>query len=75
MTSREVDLFGQPIDELSYRQLQAFSKTHGLKAVFETGIFDDIERSWNKSSCADGKLKVCAMKCGAEFDPFAEQFK
>ena len=51
------------------------AKTHGLKAVFETGIFDDIERSWNKSSCADGKLKVCSMKCGIEFDPFAEQFK
>jgi MoaA/NifB/PqqE/SkfB family radical SAM enzyme len=51
------------------------AKTHGLKAVFETGIFDDIEHSWNKSSCADGKLKVCSMKCGIEFDPFAEQFK
>ena len=47
----------------------------GLRKVFETGVFDDIQSSWNKSSCSDGKLKVCAMKCGAEFDPFAEQFK
>lgn len=47
----------------------------GLKKVFETGIFDDIERSWSKPSCKDGKLKVCSMKCGIEFDPFAEQFK
>jgi hypothetical protein len=51
------------------------AKQHGLKAVFDTGIFDNIERSWNKSSCADGKLKVCSMKCGKEFDPFGEQFK
>ena len=47
---------------------------NGLQAVFDTGIFDTIHNSWNKPSCADGKLKVCAMKCGAEFDPFAEQF-
>jgi len=51
------------------------AKKHGLRAVFDTGIFDNIERSWNKPSCADGKLKVCSMKCGAEFDPFAAQFK
>ena len=51
------------------------AKTHGLRAVFDTGIFNNIENSWNKSSCADGKLKVCSMKCGKEFDPFAEQFK
>ena len=50
------------------------AKKHGLRAVFDTGIFDNIERSWSKSSCADGKLKVCAMKCGSEFDPFTAQF-
>jgi len=51
------------------------AKKNGLRAVFETGIFNNIERSWNKSSCNEGKLKVCSMKCGAEFDPFGEQFK
>jgi len=51
------------------------AKKHGLRAVFETGIFDSIEDSWTKSSVAEGKLKVCSMKCGKEFDPFAEQFK
>ena len=51
------------------------AKKHGLKAVFETGIFDNIQNSWDKQSVADGKLKVCSMKCGVEFDPFAEQFK
>lgn len=48
---------------------------NGLKSVFDTGIFENIQSSWNKKSCLDGKLKVCSMKCGAEFDPFAEQFK
>jgi hypothetical protein len=47
---------------------------YGLDKVFSTGIFESIENSWNKKSCSDGKLKVCAMKCGIEFDPFAEQF-
>lgn len=51
------------------------AKINGLKSVFETGIFDLIENSWSKKSCADGKLKVCSMKCGAEFDPFTAQFK
>jgi MoaA/NifB/PqqE/SkfB family radical SAM enzyme len=53
----------------------ALDARNGLMAVFDTGIFDRIQSSWGKSSCADGKLKVCAMKCGAEFDPFSEQFK
>ena len=47
----------------------------GLDKVFETGIFNIIEQSWNKSSCSSGKLKVCATKCGVEFDPFSAQFK
>jgi len=47
----------------------------GLQQVFETGIFDDIANSWNISGCNNGKLKVCSMKCGVEFDPFASQFK
>lgn len=53
----------------------ALDARNGLEAVFDTGIFNSIQDSWNKTSCGDGKLKVCAMKCGAEFDPFADQFK
>ena len=55
--------------------ISALQARNGLEAVFDTGIFDSIQASWNKPSCGTGKLKVCAMKCGAEFDPFAEQFK
>lgn len=51
------------------------AKKHGLRAVFETGIFDRIEHSWSQASVAEGKLKVCSMKCGKEFDPFRSQFE
>ena len=54
---------------------EAINAKNGLHEVFDTGIFNTIQRSWKYESCSLGKLKVCAMKCGAEFDPFAEQFK
>jgi hypothetical protein len=54
---------------------ESLNAKNGLEKVFKTGIFDLIENSWSKKSCIDGKLKVCSMKCGAEFDPFAEQFR
>lgn len=60
------------IDAVGIKKLNA---KQGLEKVFETSIFQDIEDSWNKPSCGDGKLKVCAMKCGKEWDPFGEQFK
>lgn len=51
------------------------AKIKSLREVFNSGIFEIIEQSWSKTSCSSGKLKVCAMKCGSEFDPFKEQFK
>jgi len=50
------------------------AKIYGLEAVFDSGIFDNIKNSWNKPSCSSGKLKVCSMKCGSDFDPFSKQF-
>lgn len=34
-----------------------------------------IPESWDKPSCADGKLSICAKTCGAKYDAFTEQFK
>lgn len=51
------------------------AKLHGIEGVFNSGIMQDIERSWKLESIKAGKLGVCAQKCGTEFDPFAEQFK
>lgn len=51
-------------------------KTHSLESVID-GLFIQkiIPDSWNKSSCAEGKLAVCAKTCGAKYDAFTEQFK
>lgn len=53
----------------------ALDARNGLKQVFDTGIFDSIERTWSMKSCSDGKLKVCSQKCGEDFDAFREQFE
>ena len=46
-----------------------------LQDVMEGKLLESISDSWNVDSVKNGKLGVCAMKCGTEFDPFAEQFK
>jgi len=46
-----------------------------LQTVMNGSLLDDIEASWQIEGIANGKLGVCAMKCGDEFDPFSEQFK
>jgi MoaA/NifB/PqqE/SkfB family radical SAM enzyme len=51
------------------------AKLHGINGVFDSGIMQDIQRSWKLNSIREGKLGVCAQKCGSEFDPFAAQFK
>lgn len=51
------------------------TKIHGIQNVMESGILQSIEKSWSIDGCKNGKLKVCSMNCGAEFDLFKEQFK
>jgi len=50
------------------------AKVHGIKGVFANGIMQNIQDSWKLASIKEGKLGVCAQKCGTEFDPYAEQF-
>ena len=50
------------------------AKLFGIEGVFASGIMDNIKRSWTLQSIKEGKLGVCAMKCGTEFDPFGAQF-
>jgi MoaA/NifB/PqqE/SkfB family radical SAM enzyme len=52
---------------------------HGIEAVMKGrvvngNLLNDIEASWSKPSIEQGKLGVCSMKCGEEFDPFGAQF-
>lgn len=48
---------------------------NSLKDVMDGPLLKSIQRSWSRPSISEGKLGVCAMKCGEEFDPFGEQFK
>jgi len=45
-----------------------------IKTVVNGKLINSISDSWKKESIAQGKLGVCAQKCGSEFDPYAEQF-
>jgi MoaA/NifB/PqqE/SkfB family radical SAM enzyme len=45
-----------------------------IEEVMDGPLLDSIEMSWEKDSLQSGKLGVCAMKCGSEFDPFGAQF-
>ena len=42
--------------------------------INNSGLLQDITNSWSLNSLEQGKLGVCAQKCGIEFDPFGEQF-
>jgi MoaA/NifB/PqqE/SkfB family radical SAM enzyme len=51
-------------------------KKHGIKDVVNGKFIQEIiPNSWNKPSCAEGKLAVCAKTCGTKYDAFSEQFK
>ena len=54
---------------------QINAKTKSVKEIVNGNFFRSIAGSWQKPSCSDGKLKVCAKMCGMEFDPFKDQFK
>jgi len=49
--------------------------TNDLEDVINGSLVTNIQDSWTKDGIKNGKLGVCAMKCGDKFDPFGEQFK
>lgn len=48
---------------------------NSLRDVMGGSLLGDIESSWSIEGIENGKLGVCAMKCGTEFDPFGAQFE
>lgn len=51
-------------------------RVHDLNDVINGKYIQEvIPDSWNKPSCAEGKLAVCAKTCGTKYDAFSEQFK
>ena len=47
---------------------------HSIESVISNGFLANIKNSWKLSSIKEGKLGVCAMKCGTEFDTYKAQF-
>lgn len=43
--------------------------------INSSNLLQDIQTSWAVDGIKNGKLGVCANKCGTEFDTYAEQFK
>lgn len=46
-----------------------------LLEMFMYDVWGKIEKSWSKQSVKEGKLKICALKCGTELDQFEDQYK
>lgn len=64
----------QAINEVGKDNLNA--KLYSLENIIDGRYFQEvIPESWGKSSCADGKLAICAKTCGAKYDAFSDQFK
>lgn len=62
------------IDQVGKDNLNAI--TTSLRDIVDGLFFQTlIPESWNKPSCAEGKLSVCAKTCGTKYDAFSEQFK
>jgi len=62
------------IDQVGKDNLNAI--TTSLRDIVDGLFFQTlIPESWNKPSCAEGKLAVCSKTCGSKYDAFAEQFK
>jgi len=49
-------------DVLDKKKLNIKNKT--LNQIFDSGIFEDIQNTWSKSTIWEGKLKICSLKCG-----------
>lgn len=62
------------IDEVDITNID--SKKVGIEhAINNSELFSNIVNSWSKPSLREGKLGVCAQKCGTEFDPFSMQYQ
>ena len=48
---------------------------NSLEDIISGEFFNMIEKSWSCSSVKEGKLKVCANKCGTGFDAYKAQWE
>lgn len=68
---------GQIWDAINAAGLDSLDlRVNDLNDVIDGKFMQEIiPESWNKPSCAEGKLAVCAKTCGNKYDAFSEQFK
>jgi len=70
----EASQIWQVINQIGKDNINA--KLNNLESIVDGMYFQKvIPERWDKPSCADGKLAVCAKVCGSKYDAFAEQFK
>lgn len=51
------------------------AKYNKLEDIINGPFFEKIKKSWSCESIQNGKLKVCANKCGIGFDAYKEQWQ
>jgi|TARA_X000001036_G_scaffold155259_1_gene147404 MoaA/NifB/PqqE/SkfB family radical SAM enzyme len=59
------------INKVGKDKINALNYT--IEEILENNYFNLIEDSWEKTSCNDGKLQVCAKTCGLN-DAFTQQY-
>lgn len=68
---------GQIWDAINAAGLDSLDlRKHDIRDVIDGKFIQEIiPNSWERPSCAEGKLAVCAKTCGTKYDAFSEQFK
>lgn len=50
------------------------AKETNLKDIVEGEYFKLIKESWDKPTCSEGKLTICAKTCGNDLETFSKQY-
>lgn len=68
---------GQIWDAINAAGLESLDlRKNDIRTVIDGRFIQEIiPNSWERPSCAEGKLAVCAKTCGTKYDAFQEQFK
>lgn len=60
------------INKVGLNKLNA--KEYSVKDIVDGEYLKLIQESWNKPSCGQGKLTVCARTCGKDLETFSKQY-
>ena len=60
------------INKVGLNKLNA--KEYSVKDIVDGEYLKLIQESWNKPSCSQGKLTVCARTCGKDLETFSKQY-